>query len=591
MLYGADALGGAVVLNTKSADDYLGDDDAFNIGIRASALSVDEQAKLGVNVAGRVGEAGLLAQFTHRSFSEYDANTDVPLNPLDGSSDAMLLRADFPVGDRHALTATLDALDETIDLDLQNELGASVSSSLGRDITERERISLAYTWSPENRLLDSLQTQVYRQTSDALQHTTQTLTSYSFVSPLNPASFAGTQAMRLTDFEFDQEVAGIALNAEKAFGKGNVRHHVVYGLHRENTDTTRPRNRCETEVSSGAQTCAIAAYPFAPPEVFPNRTFPDARTRRGGAYVQDEIVFGPQGRMTLIPGLRYDSYEMDPQQTTLVDISGLGYELTRVDVDNVSGNLGFIFDVNDRLAFVAQYAEGFRPPNFDESNQAFVNRAFGYATVPNPDLVPETSRAYELGMRRSLARGSLSVTLYRNDYEDFIASMFVGATPDGISLFQDVNIGRAEIEGLEFESSVGLNDRWALRGGFSYSRGRDRVSDTWLDAIDPFTSIVGLSYETPDARWGVDTNLTAVAARTDVSADDRVTAPAYQLVDVIAKLQIAERSRLRLGVYNLFDEQYARWANLAGLAADSADAIGRAQGPGTHLRMSIQLDF
>src|SRR3990172_2713978 len=40
--YGADAMGGAVILRTRDPADYLAAEDSFHAGIRASAASADE---------------------------------------------------------------------------------------------------------------------------------------------------------------------------------------------------------------------------------------------------------------------------------------------------------------------------------------------------------------------------------------------------------------------------------------------------------------------------------------------------------------------------------------------------------------------
>ena len=49
-----------------------------------------------------------------------------------------------------------------------------------------------------------------------------------------------------------------------------------------------------------------------------------------------------------------------------------------------------------------QYAEGYRPPNFAEANQSFVNLGYRYATVPNPELSAENSKGLEFGLRAEL---------------------------------------------------------------------------------------------------------------------------------------------------------------------------------------------
>ena len=87
-----------------------------------------------------------------------------------------------------------------------------------------------------------------------------------------------------------------------------------------------------------------------------------------------------------------------------------------------------------------QYAEGYRPPNFAEANQSFVNLGYRYATVPNPKLSAENSKGLEFGLRASFPNAFVSVAAYRNRYTNFIETAFAGMRGP-ISLFQNRNIG------------------------------------------------------------------------------------------------------------------------------------------------------
>jgi hemoglobin/transferrin/lactoferrin receptor protein len=407
---------------------------------------------------------------------------------------------------------------------------------------------------------------------------------------MNPATYGGTEADRATDFAFNQETRGMSLIGRKTLDSEKLRQEVVYGLNLDVTETERPRNRCDTEIEAGTTTCNIAPFPFAATEDFPNRTFPDTRTTRTGLFAQDELVLGTEARVTLIPGIRYDDYEMDPKSAQSLEITTFGFEVTPVSEDNVSTNLGLLYAIGDGLTFAAQYSEGFRPPNFDESNQAFVNRAFGYATVPNPDLRPETSEGIELGLRFHTDRARFSISVYENDYRDFIASEFIG-TADGISLFQDANVDLAKISGVELGGNWRVSNRFSINGALAQARGTDERTGAPLDSIDPLTGVFGLSFSNPSGRWGIDTILTFVDEKERVSAPDRVTAEPYQVVDLIGRFRAGERTVLRAGIYNVFDETYARWANIQGLATTETEAITRAQAPGTNVRFALAVEF
>jgi hemoglobin/transferrin/lactoferrin receptor protein len=436
---------------------------------------------------------------------------------------------------------------------------------------------------------DQLETQLYWQQTDALQHTEQQRRSYSFINPIDFTTYAGTQAERSTDFEFNQEVKGLGMMLVKSFTTGAVEHSMVYGFNTDQTATERPRNRCDTAIATGVRTCAIAAYPFAAPEVFPNKTFPDTQTTRAGVYWQDEMVLGSSG-FTFIPGLRYDRYEMDPSIDGLLDVSAFGFDVVPVEEDELSINLGLIYDLTDNIALFAQYAEGFRPPNFEEANQAFVNRSFSYATVPNPDLQPETSQSLELGVKANFDPAYLSMAYYDNRYKDFIDSRFIGLD-SGISLFQNRNIGAARVYGAEASAVWLISDQWQLRGAVAYAHGDDKEAGVPLDTIDPLTGVLGLRYAATGNRWGVETVLTLADEKERVSADDKVTANGYGLVDLFGHYNVTNHVTLRAGVFNLLDKQYARWANIQGFDATDASAIARARETGINFRLGMNVQF
>jgi hemoglobin/transferrin/lactoferrin receptor protein len=442
-------------------------------------------------------------------------------------------------------------------------------------------------------LLDSLQLVANLQHTDALQHTSQDRISYSFIKPMDPSSYSGSRALRDTAFEFNQKTRALNLNLRKDHAGTTVSHSLAYGFNYDETDTERPRNRCEEELASGASTCAIASYPFAAPEVFPNKTFPDSITTRFGLYLQNEVRLGDSG-LTLIPGIRYDRYELEPRPDALLDgtgeIEGYGFLVSTVEENQTSLSLGAIYDFDEIYSVFAQYAEGYRPPNFDESNQAFVNLGHRYATVPNPALQAESSQGIEVGLRADFARAFISLAVYNNQYEDFIESNFVGMS-NGISLFQDQNIGAVEIRGLEASANVTLTSNWQLRASLAYARGDNESDNSALDSVEPLTTVLGLAYDQANGRWGGELLLTVVAKKDRVSGADRVTADAYSVTDAVAWVNLAESATLRLGLFNLLDEQYARWANIQGLAATATDNIANAQQPGRNFRLSLDLEF
>ena len=282
---------------------------------------------------------------------------------------------------------------------------------------------------------------------------------------------------------------------------------------------------------------------------------------------------------------------LDAQLNGGGDISNFGgYQISKVDTDHTSYNLGALYDIGSKTTVFVQYSEGFRPPNFDESNQAFVNLGHGYATVPNPNLKAESSHGVEAGIRHSFENVQVSLSTYENRYSDFIENKMVGVA-NGISLFQDTNIGEVEIYGAEFNGQWQLNDAWQLRSAIAWSRGEDKISDSPLDSVAPLSAVFSARFDSVQGNWGTETLLSFNAEQDRVSAVDRVTSDAYALIDVVGHYDFNAAANLRLGVFNLLDEKYASWNSLQGLAVTDTENIARAQAPGRNFRLSLNYEF
>src|SRR5690606_32150046 len=106
-------------------------------------------------------------------------------------------------------------------------------------------------------------------------------------------------------------------------------------------------------------------------------------------------------------------------------------------------------------------------------NNFFSNPAFGYTSLPNPDLGPERSESWEGGVRVGGEGFSAQAVAFTAKYKDFIAQADVAGsgTPADPTVFQYVNIGRVEIDGIEAKAEArhasGLTGRFAI----AYAKG------------------------------------------------------------------------------------------------------------------------
>ena len=244
-LYGADAIGGAVILTSKEPRDYIETGQAA-WNLRVSAADADDQYRGGFTGAFQFGNVGLMAQYSHRQFAEHEVNGPGSLNPQDGDSDSLLLQVFWDVAPDQQLRFSVDNFAQEVATQLESEIGRSVSNSLGLDDTERLRVGVRYQWEAGLAMFDGLELDLNTQDTDATQYTEQTRTSYSFINPRDPRTYRGTHAIRRSTFEFNQQTQALNLNLRKTIDAGSVTHSLAYGANLEETDTERPAQSLRT---------------------------------------------------------------------------------------------------------------------------------------------------------------------------------------------------------------------------------------------------------------------------------------------------------------------------------------------------------
>lgn len=117
--------------------------------------------------------------------------------------------------------------------------------------------------------------------------------------------------------------------------------------------------------------------------------------------------------------------------------------------------------------------------------------AFDIAFTDNPDLKPERSRSYDVGVEQAFASSTVvaDATFFDNRYEDLIVS--VGTQLAGASRFRTDNIANAKAHGLE----TGVS--WHTRVGVSV-RGAWTFLHTETLAVDNLPSLAPQPYKVGD---------------------------------------------------------------------------------------------
>lgn len=328
-------------------------------------------------------------------------------------------------------------------------------------------------------------------------------------------------------------------------------------------------------------------------ESYPLKRFPDTKEKSAALYVQDEIVIGP---WAITPGLRHDRFE--------IDASATGYTAPTPPVSlsdsATSPKLGVVFQASQAWSVYGQYAAGFKAPSAGQVNGFFANTLANYQSVSNPNLKPEKSQNFELGLRGRLQNLRLDVSVFTSRFKDFIEDNRLvggGFTPTNPAVFQSVNIARVKLDGFELKGEADLGrvgpGTLALPFAYGRTRGSDRDTGRPINSVNPERVNLGLAY-----AWGpLSTRLDATYRAAKKAGDIDTTALATQFatpsattLDLSAQWRIRPDLRLSAGIYNLTDRKYWNWSDVNGVSSTQATLDAWTQ-PGRYAKLTLVADF
>jgi len=253
--------------------------------------------------------------------------------------------------------------------------------------------------------------------------------------------------------------------------------------------------------------------PLGPATVTKPVRVPDASLRDLAFFAQDEWDVTP--RLRAVAGVRVDGYAVRTKATPGYDvdsvISGARPAIDPATLPDskgdaisrsaLTGDLGFVFKLSERLSAFARYGRSYRHPNLEEL--LFSGPATIGSIAPNVKVGPEKGDNLDFGFKLHTQRLRGSLTYFNNTYKGFISTQIVALLPGG-SVSQAVNFAKVRIQGLEgdFESSFTAGPAMTtLFGRGSYNKGdvllgQNPLTGTRLDAtpqdnVTPFKLIAG----------------------------------------------------------------------------------------------------
>ena len=585
-LYGSDGIGGLVQFFTKDPERFLKgsktqSDKTFGGQASIAYSGEDKGINAGATIAGQANESlqWLLSGSVGRakelesmgSNASLNVNRTLP-NPQRDRETALLGKIVFKPSTAQKHTLTLESVEKTSEFELlalrsMPPLGAiSVLSATADTDNQRRRYSLQSQFKTNLGFAQDIKT---------------ALSFQNFRSKEYFANDRNTAADQIRDTRDKEDTLQANIQAETLIRSGSVAQKIIYGLD------------VKSVIADHLQTGQT------PPagESFPLKRFPKTKESTTALFIQDEII---GENWSIIPALRWDSYNITPEQAGYTPIAGSSKGSA------VSPKLAGTYRVSPQWNLYGQWATGFRAPSPDQLNRFFENATAFYKTIANPNLKAEKAKSIELGIKGSNNNGSqggftLDTSVFSAKYSNFIKdNQVVGGagTLANPTVFQSANVLQANIHGFEFKGDYKFaragGAQWSLPFAYGQARGKDDVTGKPLNSIDPAALSLGLRYE---AAWG-DISFAARHTRakklSDIdlasSSPTQYVTPSYTTLDLSAQWKITKAWRLNTSITNLTNKKYIRWSDVQGISSASAVLDAYTQ-PGRAFNLALTTDF
>lgn len=604
-LYGSDAMGGVVGYMSLEPSDLLQKDVKTAARLRLSYAGAN-QGKMQTAMAAVRGESTeFLLGYSQNRADEFEnqgtngstsASRSQP-NRLQVKDQGLLAKLVWQPSQGHRLKAILEGRDQSASSEILRLSGAlpRMTWVTGDDQAQRQRFSVEWEHVSNAAFYDRLTARVYQQDSETRNRNNQRRTGTS--ASCSAVAVGANQCYIEGDFSLDQNSTGANVQFESAWKQGSVQHLLSYGADLGRVKVEQKRDARIWNQTTNTFTKTLAG------ETFPLRDFAIGQTQTLGVFIQDEIEGLADGRLSLMPGLRYDRTRLRPEVDALAAqvLTQNNRQVAEQSHGSFSPKLGVTWKFNQQVSGYGQLARGFRAPNYQEVNGNFRNTAQQYGITPNAALKPETSTGLELGLRlkQESLRGQLSV--FDNRYKDFIESLrydnchLPGANPNCIAgtrtTFQSVNFSRVNIRGAELRVQWNPAPGWQLGSTFAYARGHNEQSDQPLNSVEPRRLNVNVTRDF--GAWGLEGRVHAAGSksRIDDTGGAFFRTPGYAVSDVSAWWRINPRTQLVATVNNLFDRKYWLWSDIRQADAPNPLAVDFYSQPGRHANLAIQMDF
>lgn len=338
-----------------------------------------------------------------------------------------------------------------------------------------------------------------------------------------------------------------------------------------------------TTVYATGKTTEVARY----------QTVPDASQTDLGFYLNN--TWKPFRTLTIAAAGRFDWLSTTSGTSPLASPSLLqAYERnSNTNYTAETGNIGLSWRPVKALELTTNVANSFRMPTTSEMFTSSVSGT-GYV-IPNPDLKPERGVTVDVGAKLFLSKGMIALTAFHSTYRNLVQSNPVMYLETYSTQYQ--NVGHAEINGIEAETTWQVTQAFSLRANLSALRATNTTTHKPLPYIAPVQGHVTADYFFPDHGVTLSANMQWAAAKNRINPVNEYRTGGYAVVNFYATADldqlVSKRFRHTSLVFGIENMANSAWRT-AGAYSNRAYPVSMTNGllePGRNVTVTVRHRF
>ncbi|MDD4321133.1 MAG: TonB-dependent receptor [Acidaminococcaceae bacterium] len=269
-------------------------------------------------------------------------------------------------------------------------------------------------------------------------------------------------------------------------------------------------------------------------------------------FLQDEYKISDKWKA--YSGIRFDHYKKYDGY-----FWGKTTGMTKYDkaaYNELSPKLSLEYEKDTSTIYYISYGHSFNPPSLYQLYRTDDNE-FGNGYIGNPDLKPEKTNTFEIGMKKNFGKKTkLNINLYHANTDDLIAVKTLDV--NGVTQKQYQNIDKAKRIGTELDITHKFDKKWGSYLNYTW----ERVEDSNGDRVYGYPQDIfhtGIRYH--QDKWTANFDVEHISDRNDPGDVSGVylSYDGFTIANLGTKYDITPKISATFSINNIFDKKYYLW--------------------------------